>query len=68
MGDNNSKLKSNAKVNSTASNVRRIGGHSNRSRIVQNYLLVWLDDNATTSNEDSQHTLEQLRTTVNDVN
>ena len=63
-----SKLASTAKKNPTATNARQVVGNSNRPRIVQNYLLVWLDANATTSNEDSQHTLEQLRTTVNDVN
>ena len=68
MAEKNSKLKSNATTNPTATNVTRIGGYSNRSRIVQNYLLVWLDANATTSNEDSQQTLEQLRSVVNDVN
>ena len=68
MAEKNSKLSSNAKANATATNVSRIGAHSNRPRIVQNYLLVWLDANATTSNQDSQHTLEQLRTIVNDVN
>ena len=59
-----------AKATSIATIERRPDGHSNRRRIVQNYLLVWVDANATTntSNEDSQHTLEQLRTTVNDVN
>ena len=68
MAEKNSKLTSNVKANATATDVSRIGAHSNRPRIVQNYLLVWLDANATKSNQDSQHTLEQLRTTVNDVN
>ena len=68
MSEKISKPTSTAKATSTVTNVRRIGTHSNRTRIVQNYLLVWVDANATTSNEDSQHTLEQLRTTVNEVN
>ena len=68
MAEKNSKLTSNVKANATATNVSRTGAHSNRPRIVQNYLLVWLDANATTSSQDSQHTLEELRTTVNDVN
>ena len=68
MAAKTSKPTSTAKANSTATTVRRTGTHSNRPRIVQNYLLVWLDADATTSNEDSQHTLEQLRTTVNEVN
>ena len=68
MAEKNSKLTSNVKANATAINVTPSGAHSNRPRIVQNYLLVWLDVNATTSSQDSHHTLEQLRTTVNDVN
>ena len=68
MGEKNSKLTSNAEADATVTNVSRIGGHSSRPRIVQNYLLVWLDANAITSSEDSQHTLEQLRSIVNDVN
>ena len=68
MGEKNSKLTSNVKANATATNVSRIGAHFNRPHVVQNYLLVWLDANATTSSQDSQHTLEQLRTIVNDVN
>ena len=47
--------------------MKRISGHSSRRRIVQNYLLVWLDANVTASSEDSQRTLEQLRGVVNDV-
>ena len=67
-GREKSKLTSTSQANPTATNVRRVCGHSNRSRIVQNYILVWLDANATTSNGGSQHTLEQLRSIVNDVN
>jgi hypothetical protein len=42
-------------------------GMMNQRRIVQNYLLVWLDANVSTSNQDSQRTLEHLRTVINDV-
>ena len=68
MAEKTLKPTSTAKATSTTTNIRRIGDHCNPSRIVQNYLLVWVDANATTTNEDSQHTLEQLRTTVNDLN
>ena len=68
MAEKTSKPTSTAKANSTAAIQRRPDGHSNRRRIVQNYLLVWLDANVTTSNEDSQHTLQQLRSVVNEIN
>ena len=53
-----------SKATSTASQHRRT---TNRRRIVQSYLLVWLDANVSTSNQDSQQALEHLRTTINDV-
>ena len=68
MTEKTSEPTSTAKANSTATVGRRSEGHSNRRRIVENYLLVWLDANVTTSNEDSQHTLQQLRSVVNEVN
>ena len=36
-------------------------------RIVQNVLLVWVDSSIDENNEDSKHTLEQLRAVVNEV-
>jgi hypothetical protein len=42
-------------------------GTAKRLRIVQNYLLVWVDANVSTSNDDSQRTMEHLRSIVNDV-
>jgi hypothetical protein len=39
----------------------------NRPHTLQSYYLVWLDSNVSPSNRDSQHTLEHLRSTVNDV-
>ena len=38
-----------------------------RRRIAQNFLLVWVDAGIDQSNKDSQHTLAQLRSVVNDV-
>ena len=68
MGEKNSKPTSTAKTHSTATGARRLSGHPNPRRIVQNYLLVWLDANVNASTEDSQHTVQQLRTVVNDIN
>ena len=39
-----------------------------KRRILQNYLLLWVDDNVSEANDDCQETLEQLRTVVNEVN
>jgi tetratricopeptide (TPR) repeat protein len=40
----------------------------NRQRIVQNFLLVWVDASIDQSKKDCQNTLAQLRNIVNDVN
>jgi Tfp pilus assembly protein PilF len=40
---------------------------ADRRRPVQNFLLVWLDTSITSSNKDSQNTLQQLRSVVNDI-
>ena len=68
MGTKNCKLTSTAEPFSTPTTVGRTDCHSNERCWVQDYLLVWLDANVTTSNEGSQHTLQQLRNVVNDVN
>ena len=68
MAEKTCKPSSTATAYPTETEVSGISAHSNRTRILQNYLLVWVDANATTSNEDSQHTLEQLRSIINDVN
>ncbi|CAF4474108.1 unnamed protein product [Rotaria sp. Silwood2] len=39
-----------------------------RRRMVQNYLLIWVDDTIDQANEHCQNTLTQLRSVVNDVN
>jgi tetratricopeptide (TPR) repeat protein len=39
-----------------------------RQRIVQNFLLIWMDPNIDQSNTDSKNALAQLRNIVNDVN
>jgi hypothetical protein len=41
---------------------------STRKRIVQNFLLVWVDANMDQPNKDCQNTLVQLRSIANDVN
>ncbi|CAF4176604.1 unnamed protein product, partial [Adineta steineri] len=40
---------------------------STRQRIIQNYLLVWVDASIDEANKDCQDTLAQLRAAVNDV-
>ena len=67
MGAKSTKQTSTPRTDATATSVRRLGDRSGRRRIVQNYLLVWVDANVTTSNEDCQQTLEHLRSIVNDV-
>jgi tetratricopeptide (TPR) repeat protein len=39
-----------------------------RRRIIQNYLLIWLDPNINEFDNDCQYTLEQFRSIVNDIN
>ncbi|CAF3332840.1 unnamed protein product [Rotaria socialis] len=39
-----------------------------RRRMVQNYLVIWVDGNINTNNEDCQNSLDQLRTVVSEVN
>jgi hypothetical protein len=39
-----------------------------RQRIVENVVLIWLDVNIDSSNEEFQNTLTQLRNVVNNVN
>ena len=68
MGEKISKPASTAEANSTATIEGGPGGHSHGPCRVQNYLLVWLDANVTTSDEDSQHTLHELQSVVNEVN
>ncbi|CAF4933927.1 unnamed protein product, partial [Rotaria sp. Silwood1] len=41
---------------------------SSRIRIVQNFVLLWLDSNINESNEDFKHSLTQLRRIVNTIN
>ena len=53
--------------NSYSSTLTKVPSKPDRPRIVQNFLLIWLDANITSSNEDSQHTLQKLRSVVNDI-
>ncbi|CAF0893152.1 unnamed protein product [Adineta ricciae] len=43
-------------------------GNQPRQRMVQNYLLVWVDANIDEKDQDCQNTLTHLRSVVNDVN
>ena len=55
-------------VNQHPTTLKNTHQRPNRPRVVQNVLLVWLDVNITSSNEDSQNILQQLRSIVNDIN
>ncbi|CAF4141296.1 unnamed protein product [Rotaria magnacalcarata] len=41
---------------------------SPRRRMIQNYLVIWVDGSIDETNEDCRNTLEQLRAVVSDVN
>ncbi|CAF4150677.1 unnamed protein product, partial [Rotaria magnacalcarata] len=41
---------------------------SPRRRMIQNYLVIWVDGSIDETNEDCRNTLAQLRTVVSDVN
>ena len=51
-----------------SSSSRSTNSSSRSRRVVQNFLLVWLDANVASSSQDTQHALRQLRTVVNDIN
>ncbi|CAF1656913.1 unnamed protein product [Adineta ricciae] len=53
---------------SKSSSTTRKHGSQPRQRMVQNYLLVWVDANIDEKNQDCQNTLTHLRSVVNDVN
>ncbi|CAF0890568.1 unnamed protein product [Adineta ricciae] len=53
---------------SKSSSTTRKHGNQPRQRMVQNYLLVWVDANIDEKNQDCQNTVTHLRSVVNDVN
>ncbi|CAF1512463.1 unnamed protein product [Adineta ricciae] len=53
---------------SKSSSTARKHGNQPRQRMVQNYLLVWVDANIDEENQDCQNILTHLRSVVNDVN
>ncbi|CAF5183991.1 unnamed protein product, partial [Rotaria magnacalcarata] len=57
------KVKSTASSRATTSDAMQP-----RHRMVQNYLVIWVDDNIDENNEDCRNTLAQLRTVVSEVN
>ena len=66
MAQKNVKLVTNAiEESSTRRNANSV---TRPRRVLQNFLLVWLDANIVPSSQDTQHTLEQLRSVVNDIN
>jgi tetratricopeptide (TPR) repeat protein len=57
----------NASVSNTTSTASFHANHP-RQRIVQNFLIIWVDANIDESKQDCQYTVAQLRSVVNDVN
>ncbi|CAF1386644.1 unnamed protein product [Adineta ricciae] len=53
---------------SKSSSTTRKHGNQPRQRMVQNFLLVWVDANIDEKDQDCQNTLTHLRSVVNDVN
>ncbi|CAF1188309.1 unnamed protein product [Adineta ricciae] len=53
---------------SKSSSTTRKHGNQSRQRMVQNYLLVWVDANIDEKDQDCENTLTHLRSVVNDVN
>ena len=53
-------------VNPTSATPTNAQLRPNRRRVVQNFLLVWLDANIDSASEDSQHTLQNLRSRAPD--
>ncbi|CAF1627758.1 unnamed protein product, partial [Adineta ricciae] len=53
---------------SKSSSTTTMQNNQPRQRVVQNYLLVWVDANIDEKGQDCQNTLTHLRSVVNDVN
>jgi tetratricopeptide (TPR) repeat protein len=53
---------------STDKIIRRKDPSTSRQRSIENVLLVWVDESIDPTNQGTQHTLEQLRGIVNEVN
>ena len=61
------KSKAHVSTSSEATTTSSPAASQPRQRIVQNYVLVWVDAGIDQSNKDNQNTLAQLRSVVNDV-
>ena len=59
---------SQANANQTSATSENTQSWSSRRKTVQNFLLIWLDANIESVSEDSQNTLQNLRSVVNDIN
>jgi hypothetical protein len=55
-------------MSASATTTASTGAIHPRQRIVQNFLLIWVDGSIDESTEDCQNILAQLRSIVNDVN
>jgi hypothetical protein len=67
MSGQNSKTNASASKSAAATNEASSTTTRARQRIVQNFLLVWMDAKINQSNADYQNALAQLRNVVNDV-
>jgi tetratricopeptide (TPR) repeat protein len=68
MGAHKSKQNTFPSSNTAAATTASSTTTHNHHRIVQNFLLIWVDANIDQSKKDCQNTLAQLRNIVNDVN
>jgi hypothetical protein len=68
MGAHKSKQNSFSSSNISAATTASSTTVHNKQRIVQNFLLIWVDASIDQSKKDCQNTLAQLRNIVNDVN
>ncbi|CAF0827533.1 unnamed protein product [Adineta steineri] len=63
-----SKSKSNQNAAASSKSASPSNTRQPRQRMVQNYLLLWLDNSTGQTNEDYENTLEQIQTVTGDVN
>jgi hypothetical protein len=68
MGGENSKKKVFASKSTATTAAASSTTIHKRQRIIQNFLLIWVDPSIDQSKKDCQNTLAQLRNIVNDIN
>jgi hypothetical protein len=67
MSGQNSKENVSASRNTATTNAASVTTTHTRQRVLQNFLLIWMDANINQSNIDCQNALAQLRNIVNDI-